>query len=210
MKVSNLKNKNFENYLYSNNFNRLCECLENSDEDREDIIKSSKDKDLNEIVLLIYDKIYQIPSKEFSYKGCLQDKFSELNYYRYIAGEDVWWKIYLNITCEINIGKINSFYLLEKSFYKLLGFDKLFIAKTSILISVIESLNKEFWPSRNIQIYLMKNILKKFIQNPLQYLEIKEYYERLYEKISSGFFIKLSEYDNQFGFFFIENKKLSS
>lgn len=212
MKSTDFKNKSSKNYLDSNNFNQLCECLEISDEDIVDIIKSSEDnKALDEIVLLIYDKIYQIPSKEFSYKGCLQDKFSELNYYEYIAGEDVWWKIYLNITCEINIGKINSFYLLEKSFYKLLGFDKLFIAKTYILISIIESLNKEFWPSRNIQIYLMKNILKKFIQNPLQYLEIREYYEGLYEKISSGLFIKLSEYDNPFGgFFFIENKNLAS
>ena len=41
-------------------------------------------------------------------------------------------------------------------------------------------------------------------------MEIREYYEKSYEKISSGHFIKLSEYENQFGsFFLIENKDLA-
>ena len=211
MVFSNFKNQISDRYLYSTNFNRLCECLGISDEDKTDIIKATENNScLDETVLLIYDKVYQTPSKEFSYKGDLKDKFSEMNYYKYIVDKDRWWKISLKITSEINIGKINSFYHLEKSFYNLLGFNKLFIAKASILISVIESLNDEFWPSWNVKKYLMKNILKKFLDNPLQYSEIREYYEKSYEKISSGHFIKLSEYENHFGsFFLIENNDLA-
>ena len=133
MVFSNFKNQISDRYLYSTNFNRLCECLGISDEDKTDIIKATENNScLDETVLLIYDKVYQTPSKEFSYKGDLKDKFSEMNYYKYIVDKDRWWKISLKITSEINIGKINSFYHLEKSFYNLLGFNKLFIAIGSL------------------------------------------------------------------------------
>ncbi|WP_405266984.1 DUF6794 domain-containing protein, partial [Methanobrevibacter sp.] len=196
-------------YFFSNDFYNLANCLDLSDDDIKDLKRKSTDN-LDEIVLLIYDKIYQSPSKEFAFYGELLDDFDEYYYYAYIIDEDRWEDINNKITAEIEIGKINSFYYLDKSFFSSFERDKVWIAGAVILMRILNYLINDYNLCDSERKFIFKEMINIHRNNPLQFKAIKDDFKECVEQLSRKPLIQLKDYSgvDQFLSYFIVDTKL--
>lgn len=215
MAFGNFFNKLKGGYLYSDNFNNLCKCLDLSKNSIRNIQKNCKDnEDFDEIISLVYDEIKQEKlNQEFQYTGSLKKYINNFYYEVYIIDETKWEDIKNKLICEINIRKINCFYHLEKSFYDILECDKIWIAKSNILMKVIYYLFEGYSFPESIEHFLIKDIINTFRNNPLCFNEIRKYFFESMNEISYKPSIKLGDFSfnevHSFNFM-VENKALTN
>ena len=193
MKLNNLIKRSKGGYLFSNDFYNLAKCLELSDEDIKDLKRESPDN-LDEIVLLIYDKIYQSPSKDFVFDGELIDKIDDYYYYAYIIDEDKWEDIKNKIMVEIEIGKINSCYYFDKSFFSSFERDKVWTAGAVILMRILNYLLNDYILGDAETNFIFKEMINIHRNSPLYFNTIKDDFKECVEKLSAKPLIKFGDY----------------
>lgn len=213
MGLRNFFKKKREGYLYSDNFDSLCICFNLSKKNIQNIRNNCNDsKNLDEIALLIYDEIKKEElSHDFQYSGYLKKYINNYYYEVYIIDENKWDDIKNKLICEINIGKINCLYHLEKSFYNTLECGRIWIAKSYILMKIINYLFYDFSFPDTIEHFLIKDIINTYRKNPLCFNEIRQYLFESVNEISYKPLIKLSNFTfDEFysSNFMVENKTL--
>lgn len=184
-------------YLYSNNFKKLCYALDISQEDTKQEIYNLIDK--TSIALIIYNQIWE---KNTTFDKCpvhsneIWKVIKDYEYYFQIFNP--YYKETFDMTVRsIKSGKINSFYLLDKYLKNLLfefTNDRIEFAKITILILAVKSLINKKRLSDTSKKFLINQLFIEFKDNPLFYDSISDYYEKTSEHLLSFPSIKVRDF----------------
>ena len=204
-KVINMFSKLKGTYLNSKDFKNLSKYLNLTDDDVKSIKENcSNPENLDEIGMLIYNAVYKEESRDFAFKGDLIRKLNELYYYAYIIDEEKWEDIKNKLLCEINIGKINSFYYLYKSFFAAFERDEIWTAISTILMKVLNYLLKDYYLPDCEKDYIYKEMINIHRNNPLYVNAIRDDFTECTHTLIYRPVIKLKEYADK-DFFIIDS-----